>query len=48
MLSKRLVNESHLTKLIDPDHEILNWQAILKIDKFGKKKIDRFVLLTSH
>ena len=48
MLSKRQVNEGHLSKLIDPDHEILNWQPITKIDKFGKKKIDRFILLTTH
>jgi len=37
-----------LSKLISPDHAIMNFQPIVKIDKFGKKKIDRVVLLTSH
>lgn len=46
--SKRKVSENALLKFINPDHAIMNFQPVVKLDKLGKKKIDRIIVLTSH
>jgi len=46
--SKRKVSENALLKFINPDHAIMNFQSVVKLDKLGKKKIDRIIVLTSH
>lgn len=45
---KRKVSENALLKFINPDHAIMNFQSVVKLDKLGKKKIDRIIVLTSH
>lgn len=37
-----------MLKFINPDHAIMNFQPVVKLDKLGKKKIDRIIVLTSH
>lgn len=48
MQNLKQTSESQLSKLISQDHVIMNFQPVIKIDKFGKKKIDRIIVLTSH
>ena len=33
---KRKVSENALQKFINPDHAIMNWQPVVKLDKLGK------------
>ena len=40
--------EAQLVKFIPADHAIMNYQPVIKLDKFGKRKIDRLIVLTSH
>ena len=40
--------EEQLEKFIPADHAIMNFQPVIKLDKFGKRKIDRVIVLTSH
>ena len=42
------VTQSEIEKFIPPDHAIMNFQPVVKIDRFGKKKIDRVIVLTTH
>ena len=46
--SKRKISEQALEKFINPDHTIMNYQPVIKLDKLGKSKIDRIIVLTSH
>ena len=46
-LQKKSVGNA-LLKFINPDHAIMNFQSVVKLDKLGKKKIDRIIVLTSH
>jgi serine/threonine protein kinase len=48
MENLKKVSEERLKELINPDHEVMNYQSVIKIDKFGKRKIDRIVVLTTH
>ena len=41
MENKKKINENQLQKFINADHAIMNYQPVIKMDKFGKKKIDR-------
>ena len=43
-----MINEAQLERFIEDDHEIMTWLPIEKVDKYGKKKFDRILLLTSH
>lgn len=43
-----MINEAQLESFIDEDHEIMTWVPVEKVDRYGKKKIDRILLLTSH
>ena len=40
--------EDQLQKFIPADHAIMNFQPVIKLDKFGKRKIDRVIVLTTH
>ena len=42
------MSENALQKFINPDHAIMNWQPVVKLDNLGKQKIDRIIVLTSH
>ena len=48
MLSKQDITEAQLEQFIEEDHEIMTWLPVYKVDKLGRKKNDRIVLLTSH
>ena len=48
MQNIKKINESQLQKFIDPEHSIMNFQPVVKIDRFGKKNIDRIIVLSSH
>lgn len=45
---RRKISENALAKFVNPDHAIMNFQSVVKLDKLGKKKIDRIIVLTSH
>lgn len=45
---KRKISENALAKFVNPDHAIMNFQPVIKLDKLGKQKIDRIIVLTSH
>ncbi len=40
--------EEELVAFIDSEHVMMNFQPVVKLDKFGKKKIDRIIVLTTH
>lgn len=42
------MTEQHLEALISDNEPLMNFQSVVKIDKFGKKKIDRTICLTTH
>ena len=46
--NKKKISEEALEKFINPDHLIMNWQSVVKLDKLGKQKIDRIIVLTRH
>ena len=48
MKNQNTTTESQIQKFINADHAIMNFQPVIKLDKFGKKKIDRIIVLTSH
>ena len=48
MQNIKKINESQLQKFIDSEHSIMNFQPVVKIDRFGKKNIDRIIVLSSH
>ncbi len=48
MQNLQKTTEEELIKFIDTEHVMMNFQPIIKIDKFGKKKIDRIIILTTH
>ena len=40
--------EDDLVDFIDSEHVMMHFQGVIKLDKFGKKKIDRIIVLTTH
>lgn len=41
-------SEDDLIAFIDSKHALMDYQPVIKLDKFGKKKIDRIIVLTTH
>ena len=48
MNNLKKTTEDQLSALIPTEHAIMNYQPCVKMDKFGKKKIDRILVLTTH
>lgn len=48
MQNLQRTTEEELINFIDSEHVMMNFQPVIKIDRFGKKKIDRIIILTSH
>lgn len=47
MQNLQKTTEDELVNFIDSDHVIMNFQPAIMFDKFGKKKIDRIIVLTT-
>jgi len=41
-------SEEDLEEFVSTDHAMMDYQPVVKLDKFGKKKIDRICVLTTH
>lgn len=48
MQNLQKTSEEDLVNFIDSEHVMMNFQPVIKIDKFGKRKIDRIIILTTH
>lgn len=48
MQNLQKTTEEELVAFIDTEHVMMNFQPVIKLDKFGKKKIDRIIVLTTH
>lgn len=48
MQNLQKTTEEELVAFIDSEHVMMNFQPVIKLDKFGKKKIDRIIVLTTH
>ena len=48
MEKQKRLSEDLLEGIIPEEEPIMNFQPVVKLDKFGKKKIDRTIVLTTH
>ena len=48
MKNLKSTTEEQLTQFIKEDHAVMNYQPVIKLDSFGKKKIDRIIVLSTH
>ena len=48
MESRNKVSEDQINRFIEDEHVVMIHMPVTKIDKFGKKKFDRLIVLTTH